>query len=318
MRSLRFISLLTALILGAFGAAVSVAGAGSQHPSAVRVVASFNPGQFPEGLAMDAFGHCYVSVTTWGPTDKDPGTGQVVRITAAGKKQPVGPVFDVGFGLLTGVAIGPDHAVYVAVASSQAARPPGIWRIDAAGKAAEVLTLTDGSFPNGLVFRRGRLYVSDSSLGRIWTTGAHGAAVVWSASKLLRPTSANGFGANGIAFRGGVLYVAVTDRSSIVGIPVRSDGSAGKPKLVAHGTALKGADGIAFGRGGALYVATSSSNTLVRLSASGSLSRVAGPAQKLLYPTTPAFASAGASKLYLVSGDFFAKGTPKLLEVPTQ
>ena len=70
-----------------------------------------------------------------------------------------------------------------------------------------------------------------------------------------------GIGANGIAFRGDRLFVSVADYGRIVRIPVRTDGSPGKPVVVCEEAKLKTADGIAFDAFGGLWITTDSGTT---------------------------------------------------------
>ena len=306
---------LLAVVPGASGAVT--AGRSVTPPRGLPVVTSFDVGQFPEGLAVDWFGNRYVSLTTFGATESDPGTGQLIRLSPNGRHVPVGPTFDVGFGILTGVALDARGRLYVADASYQASTPPGVWRIERDGSATRVLTLTDDSFPNGLAFRGGDLYVSDSLLGVIWKVGTDGSASIWVTSPQLLPEES--FGANGIAFWHGSLYIAVTDAGRIVRVPVGANGAAGTPVVIAERPELKGADGIAFDLRGDLYIATSSANTLLRLAPDGTLVQLASENDGLLYPTTPAFGGllARPTTLYVANGDLNGIGTPNIVALNT-
>ena len=105
-----------------------------------------------------------------------------------------------------------------------------------------VAELPPGSWPNGLACRGGYLYAADSSLGAIWRIPLGGGVVKpskpWFKSDLLAPgdpdtdPSALGIGANGIAFRGANLYVAVSDFGRIVRIPISAQGKPGTPTVV--------------------------------------------------------------------------------------
>lgn len=297
----------------------SVAGArlGAAQARHATQITSFRQGQFPEGVAVSRSGRPFVSVTTFGATEKKPGTARVVKVSRSGAKTPVGPQFNVGFGLLTGLAFNAKGRLYIADASYRAPGRPGVWGLNRDGSASEILKLTDKSFPNGLAFRGDDLYVSDSSLGLIRRVKPGGRASVWAKSHLLAPKKA--FGANGIAFWHRNLYVAVTDAGRIVRIPVRPSGAAGEPVVVAKQKALRGADGIAFDRRGNLYVTTSSTNLLLRLAPDGDLARVARRSDGLLYPTTPAFgAPTRPKRLLVVNGDLLGRGTPNLVAFHTR
>ena len=139
---------------------------------------------------------------------------------------------------------------------------------------------------------------------------------MWFNSKVLKPTSKQGLGANGIAFRARAAYVAVDDSGRIVRIPVLKGGAPGGSAVIAHGKSLKGADGIQFDRRGALLIATSSSNTLVRLSPTGHVTRLAGPEDGLLYPVAPLLdTTRKAPRLYVRNRDFLAKGVPSRMKL---
>ena len=294
---------------GVGGARTSASAAQALH---LTQIASFQQGRFPEGLAVSRSGHPFVSVTRFGATENDPGTARVVKVSRSGTTLPVGPQFNVGFGVLTGLAFDAKGRLYIADASYRAPGRPGVWRLHGNGSVSQVLKLTDKSFPNGLAFKGSNLFVSDSLRGVIRKVRPGGRASVWAKSPLLAPRHA--LGANGLAFWHHNLYVSVTDSGRIVRIPVRASGAAGEPVVVAKRDALRGADGIAFDRRGNLYVATSSTNMLLRLAPDGDLARVARRRDGLLYPTTPAFAGpTRPRRLLLVNGDFLGVGAPNLV-----
>jgi len=292
----------------------STRGALGMRVSTLPVLATFAPKtQFPEGLAIDRSGSLYVSVTTWGKTEKDPNTGRVWRITPAGKKTAFGPNLQLGGGLLTGVAVDARNRVYVAHATYDNATPPGVWRIGR-GAASRLVNLRVGGFPNGLAFHGGALYVSDSALGAIWRVKSAGSASLWKRDSLLAPGK-RGLGANGIVFSRNHLYVTVTDAGRIVGIPVATSGSAGKPVTVVRSKKLVGADGITVDTRGTLYVVSDLSNLLLRLPVGGTLEQLATRTSGLLYPTSLAFGRLGTDEnlLHIVNGDYFGKETPNLV-----
>ena len=97
---------------------------------------------------------------------------------------------------------------------------------------------------NALTFDAvGRVYVSDSFNGIIWTTGAGGGpATPWVTDALLTTTGVPPFGANGLGFSksGNALFVANTGNDTIVKIPV-AGGNPGQPKVFVN--SINGADG---------------------------------------------------------------------------
>jgi sugar lactone lactonase YvrE len=90
--------------------------------------------------------------------------------------------------------------------------------------------------PNGLAFdKQGNLFVSDSVLGAVWRIPSDGSASaeIWLQHELVAGYTPEDFGANGVAFWKGNLYVANTGRGALVHVPVMRDGSPGEPAIVA-------------------------------------------------------------------------------------
>jgi sugar lactone lactonase YvrE len=290
--------------------AVPVAGGpGAQAaPAALPVITTFAPGDFPESLAVDAQGNLYASLGF---------RGEVVRVVPGGQQQPLARL-DVGAGLLTGLAFDPSGALLVADATFQAApTPPGVFRIGAGGQVTRVATLPGGSFPNGLAFHDGNLYISDSSLGAIWRLVPGGRPAIWLQRPSLAPTQKTGIGTNGLAFWHGSLYVAVADSGSIIRVPLRTGGDAGTPQITAQANLLRTADGIAFDAHGNLYI-TVNTNRLVRLAPDGALTELAAKNNGLVYPTMPAFGTTPATRttLYITNGAL-DNGTPNIVAFHT-
>ncbi|MFF1479076.1 hypothetical protein ACFVYD_16135 [Streptomyces sp. NPDC058301] len=90
------------------------------------------------------------------------------------------------------------------------------------------------------------LYAADSALGTVWRVPVTGGGrAAWATTKALRPVpSKTGFGANGIKVHDGAVWVSNTDRGTLLRIPVRRDGSAGRTRVRATG--LDGIDDFAF------------------------------------------------------------------------
>lgn len=299
MPSLRHMRRLPALL--ALGIAVmlgpGVASSGALGiPGAANFVTTFEPGSFPESLAVDG-SNLY---TTLGFL------GDVVRVTPDGTQSVIAHL-SVGAGLITGIAVGPDGALYVADATFASNPAPGVFRVDpVTGVPDRVLTLPEASFPNGIAFHDGYLYVADSD-GPIWRSDPLTPTTLstpWFDHALLAP-GVFGFGSNGIAFEGDTMYVAVSDFGRIVSIPLVA-GSAGSPNVVAERQVLRSADGIAFDADGGLYIAVNHTNRLYRLDPAGTMLRLVNRAQGLSYPTMPAFGQTADTQttLYLTSGAF--------------
>ena len=312
-----------AILLVAFsmpGPAAATARGGGDSPGArplvPRVVATFPTGyefdSFAESAAIDRDGNIYATVTIWKAETWN--VGQVWKITPDGRMRQLGPNLDVG--ILSGLAFDGDGNLYAGqITFDTNGVPSGVLRIDPSGRATPVVTLPSGTFPNGLAFRDGDLYVSDSWNGAIWRTHPRGHGNVnlstpWVKDPLLAVASSTGWeGVNGIAFQGDALYAVNADTGGVVRIPVRRDGSPGKPSLVASDAALVGADGIAFDADGGLWIASNhgdvpAGGAIVRMSRSGQLKVVASDPGWLDYPSQPAFGTRPGDRttLYVVNG----------------
>jgi len=299
-------------------AAPETVGAAALHP---RIIATFPGGDFgafAESLAIDRAGNVYTAVTEW--TAEGWNRGQVWKTTPAGRTTAFGPELDVG--ILTGLAFDDDGRLYAGLVTwdDPALLPaiaPGVLRIGAHG-ATRVLTLPSGefgvaSFPNGLAFHDGSLYVSDSIRGVIWRTRPHGTRTAvpsapWYQDARLAP-SVDWEGINGIAFKGDVLHAVVADTGLVVRVPVRPRGAPGVLTVLADDPALRYADGVAFDARGGLWVAVNplpetSGGSLVRVTPWGAVRTVAHNPGWLNYPTQPAFGTTpgGRHTLYVANG----------------
>ncbi len=304
MRHIRF-RLLIAVALAVPVAALAGPAVSTQAaPAKLPVITTFTPGDFPESLAGDSQGNLYASLGF---------LGEVVKVTPGGQPHPVASL-PVGNGLLTGLAFDAGGNLYVADATFEASpNPPGVFRIGAGGGETRVATLPADSFPNGLAFHGGYLYVSDSSLGAIWRLPPGGQAAIWLQDPLLAPKASTGIGANGVAFWRGSLYVSVADSGTIVRVPLTAGGNAGTPVVAAQAPLLRTADGIAFDVQGNLYIAVND-NRLVRLAPSGVITQLAAKNDGLVYPTMPAFGTTPATRttLYITNGALL-NGTPDIV-----
>lgn len=272
-------SLVLALILGA----ITAVPASAAVP--IQTIATFDAsaGEEPEGLALDHRGNIYVGLF---------GTGEIRRIAPDGTETTLARL-PVGLAGVLGIATrSGDNAVYALLASFDPSTH-GIWRVGFDGSATRIAALDPNGLPNGIAFdHHGDLYVSDSFLGLIWRLAPGGTPEVWVHDPLLEgdPAGIN-IGANGLAFDAhGNLYVANSDRSSIVVVPVRSDGSPGTPRTFVQDDRLHIADGLAFDTRGNLYVACSFGNdTLFRVRPDRTVETLATAADGLDYPANIAF-----------------------------
>jgi sugar lactone lactonase YvrE len=241
------------------------------------VVVNFDPkkGQLPEGLVInnkDIF-------VAWAPI------GQVAKIDKNSltiSKYGSWPTIPLNKGFMLGLNFDKQGNLYAAIASLSPELKSGVYRLAAggAGQATLFATHQNMSFPNDLLFdKQGRLFVSDSSSGTLFTVQPNGNVTKWLTNPLLKgdrnfcpPAQLPlNIGANGIALdkNGTSLFVVNTDRASIIHVPIMKDGSAGKPELAVGPDCknLNGADGIVLDhKDGSIIVAVNKLNKVVRVS----------------------------------------------------
>ena len=270
----------------------------------LKTVFSFDPGsgRFPEGIAISRDGGIYLGVQP---------TGEVVRLGQHGQFSILADL-DQGSGFMLGLALDARGNVYASLDSFDPATH-GIWKIDRWGNASLVAAMPTTSLPNELAFDLdGNLYIADTFLGAVWRLSTSGELEIWLASPLLEGTGALfgvPAGANGLALWDGAddggdgssLYVANSDRGTIVRITIRADGSAGAPRIFAQHESLVSADGIRFDIKGNLYVAVNLHGTLVRVNCHGVVETVV---EGLDRPASLAFGTIGRDKKSLYVTDF--------------
>jgi sugar lactone lactonase YvrE len=175
------------------------------------------------------------------------------------------------------------------------------------------------AFPNALTFdRRGNLYVTDSIGGAIWRLSRDGDVELWIEHEALAGTAVlNPFplGANGIAYSGGRLYVANTEKMQVVEIPILRSGAAGPPSII---RAFPGPsdflDGVAVDVVGNLYVLVAGTSELVRIDRTGRATTVAGPDDGLSLPVSLAFGPRGHGRRTVYITNF---SLPEFVPTPT-
>ncbi|MEU7000379.1 SMP-30/gluconolactonase/LRE family protein [Nonomuraea sp. NPDC046570] len=263
------------------------------HAAALRPVIVQPYADLAEGVTVGPNAEVYVGLLFKGEIRKVDATGTDSLLAA----------LPVGEGRLNGLVTDRRGTVYALLNSGEAATN-GVWRITPWGDAKLHAALPIG-FANALAFGPdGALYVTDSAHGAIYRV-AGGKATVWVKSPLLDP-GADGVGANGIAWRSGAFYVAVSDQAQIVRIPYGKGGRAGTPAVHVKDTKLAGADGVAFDVRGQLYVPSYSGNTLSIIRTDGHVEVLA---DKLDGPASLAF---DGKALYFVN--IGGNGAPSLMK----
>lgn len=286
----------------------------------------------PEGVAVDKRGNVYVSL--------DSPRGEIRKFTPSGAMSTLVDFENPG---ALGLAVDARGNVYVA---RQDFPNTGVYKVGRDGEP-KLVPGTDNEdivLPNALAFdKRGNLYVTESFSfdpdtlrpypdnpnfpfcgefgdGAIWRIPKRGKAEVWLRDELLTGLCLPNpipfpVGANGIAYRHGAIYVANTEKATIVRIPIEKGGSAGTPEVVATVTGFDpdfgppALDGIALDVHGNIYAAVINQSRIVRIGGDGSVTDVATSDDGLDFPASLAFGTGkGARKSIFVTN--YAIGPP--------
>lgn len=254
------------------------------------IVASFDAASFEisEGVAVDKSGNVYVSLAP---------LGQIVRFAPGSSDYEVFatvPDWDLApddyfvshYGIL-GLALDEAGHVYAAIDSASNA---GVWRFDCrTGSGTRFEGTENMLFANALAFDdTGNLFVTESfsgmegdiPLGAIWKIGLDGTSEKWIENTTLGGPNQFGLakpnGANGIAYRGGLLYVNVLQQTSIVTIEVLDDGSPGVIEPYVETDLGFINDGIALDAQGRVYLTDIFTNGVLRIDPDGTIVPIAG------------------------------------------
>jgi sugar lactone lactonase YvrE len=278
---------------------------------AITTVATFDPakGQLPENLVFDHRGNLFLNLAA---------SGEIRKFAPDGTQSDLA-VLRPGTGaanFLAGLAVDGQDNVYAALASHNVAGSDthGIWRIRPDGTKELFAALDPQGVPNQPLFdTRGNLLVSDSFLGTIWSIARDGTVHTWLSDPLLQGDTSTcnfplPFGVNGMVFDSHWnLLVVNTSKALLLRIPVKPDGSAGSPSVVASGCAnLEGADGITIDNQDNVYAADNIQNRVVRVSPSGSVETIASAKDGLDTPSGVGFGARGEpATLYITNFAYF-------------
>lgn len=219
-----------------------------------------------EGIAADWVGNLYVSHRIGSPGAWS--INEIIRITPWGETRVVadfGPAAPGTFGLL-GLTTDWRGNVYAAFAAGN--ENHGVWKIHRNGRKERLSGSEQIVVPNDLVMDWcGNLYVTDSypadpaDPGLVWKYGRRSRHFEpWAASHLLAPDPVldpvspppplppfPAPGANGVAFvPPNHLYVANSEKSLVLHIPVMRSGRAGEVTVIAGEYPAKGPPGLLF------------------------------------------------------------------------
>lgn len=251
----------------------------------------------------------------------DQATMNVYRITPKGRVSLIASLFGPDYydyyatyaGTL-GMEFDRKGNLWIATLDSLNTARHGIYKVTPGGQF-ELAVPMDNSVipvPNSVAFdAQENLYVTETYIGGIWKVarGEH-VATLWLAHELLTPPPGGVFGANGIVYKDKALYVANTDRGTLLKVPFNRDGSAGEPTVFAElldplGASI-GPDGVALGRDGdsAVYATGIYSGQLVRVADDGTYEVVLD--QDLGYPTGAAFGKTQGENRTVYVADFMS------------
>jgi sugar lactone lactonase YvrE len=300
--TIAFAALLAFMALATTGAAAS---------NRVETVVAFDPaaGEFPESITSDKTGDLYVSMFVLDQIRRIDRTGaQTVVARLPRGATPAGVKLDAS-GTLYVAATGFDLATGQTDATTR-----GVYRVERDGSAQRIPGTGAIVFPNDVAFdNRGNLYVTDPAGGAVWRIDRNGAVARWLDDPLLHGTAellGFPYGANGIAFSHGRLFVSNTELGLLLAIPIEPDGDAGEPTVMASSALLLGVDGIALDAHGNVYCAVNGQNMLVAVRVDGSIDVLATAADGLDSPSSVAFGTAESDhrSLFVVN---FAVGSPE-------
>ncbi|MEU4982497.1 hypothetical protein [Streptomyces sp. NPDC021969] len=290
----------------------TAASAASAPLTEVRIAEHFDlaEGRTPENIAMAPNGDAYVTFAAGRQVARVSRAG-AVRVLATLPEPADGGVHTpvMRFPLTTGVVRAHDGTLYFLYATGTADLT-GVWRLHPGGRPQRIAALPANGLPNGLALdrRTDTLYITDSVLGTIWKVPASGGTpTAWSTAPELAST---GFlGANGLKIHNGAVWATNLDKGTVLRIPVRRHGHAGKVRTEATG--LTGIDDFAFtGRGDQLLATLNGPSEVALVQPDGTHSTVLTPADGLQNPTSVAVRG---DRVYVLSAAYLTGEDPNLL-----
>jgi sugar lactone lactonase YvrE len=277
-------------------ASPQLASAASADPVALFDAAKM---EFPESIAIDKAGNCYLSMVA---------TGVIKKVTPAGAQSVYATIPD---DFIAGLAFDGSDTLFVAGGA-------GIWKVTPAG-VVSLFSAIPGAAINDLALAPdGALYTTyqgDDTSGSLWKVDAKGVAKLWCSSPLFAPVKSfmpAPVGINGVAVdpQNRFVYVDVVSAGRIVEIKINPDGSAGATRVVVENAALIGCDGLRVDDRGNFYTAVNLQNRITKITPDGKVTDLASGGL-LNFPTSLALDTRnGKTAIYVCNdGDFFFGAT---------
>ncbi|MET9458850.1 hypothetical protein ABZY05_27830 [Streptomyces canus] len=203
----------------------------------------------------------------------------------------------------SGIARDRDGTTYYNVVSDDASRA-GVWKLPPGGAPRRVAALPTDGLPNGLALDpAGRtLYVADSNKGTVWAIPTSGGkATAWLTDPALAPDPSVPFGANGLRFHRGAVWVSNLAKGTLLRIPVTASGAPGRIHTVTSG--LPGVDDFNFlnDRSDVVFAAQNGLNQLAVVHPDGATETVLTASDGLASPTSVAVRG---NRLYITDAGF--------------
>jgi hypothetical protein len=266
----------------------------ARAPTLVKARA-FAPGTFLESVLIDTDGSLLVTELF---------RGRVLRVLPDSERPPavVAELEDPPAGAPGFIALARGLDTLYATVFEGA---PGSGRVVSIARDGTVATVADlpiGSIPNGIAYDQvGGLIVADV-FGGLWRVELASRRVTrWLEHPWLSRRESIGTypAANGVQCARGSIYAVNSDRGLLVRVPVRPDGSAGAPELIARDAP---GDDFAVDGSGNVYLTTHPFNQVVHIATDDRRTTLATGANKMFGPTAAALGTwRGRKVLYVVT-----------------
>ncbi|MGI5459628.1 SMP-30/gluconolactonase/LRE family protein [Streptomyces sp. CA-249302] len=265
----------------------------------VRTVAAFDyaAGEIPENITVNPDRSVTLSMIG-AAAGKAPA---LVRVSPSGHRTVLATSAQ-GDGI-TGNIRGKDGTVYYNVWSSSAARA-GVWKIAPGKSPVRLAALPTDGLPNGMALdASGRtIYVADSLKSTVWAVPvAGGPAKAWLTNPALAPVTSEAvpFGANGLRFHKGAVWVSNLAQDSLLRIPVTGNGKPGSIRVVTRN--IDGVDDFSFlsDRSDVVFAAQNAPDKVSVVYPGGTVKTVLTGADGLASPSATAVSD---GRLYVTDG----------------